>query len=377
MPTAARRSREGSKSGEPPLPRRKAPERIEAPAHSWSQKLAKIWVACTGSVVTAFAGAAVSAVKDTATSFVPSAQTLNSFVRSYPTLTVSVIAIGVLATLAAGLIVWRDPGMARSSRSAITSWLQRPEVGLVSLSVATASSVALVGLLAALMIRPAWCPTQICEPGLAKYPGPQDGYIGADVFAIQSDTILIPGDPAKYSLGHLPIANGPRTVAAVLAQPVTGANPPTHPLYRLVAKVQNLRADQGEMSIESIALIVTSATAPGRVNAWRQGAVAEFEQNPFLASYSGQSPGMEITAIFAGTPQLGHVQLKPGESDVLTIRLWSPVPVDLTYRLQVTYRYLGNGRLRTFQIPKQVEVVYASQLQWLEYELRDGKLHPA
>jgi hypothetical protein len=377
VPTAKRRPREGATARRPAPPRRVAAETIAAPAPLGIGGLAKGWLAfMTGLQALVLAGVG-SAVKDTAKSFVPSAQLVAAFVKSYPVLTVSLIAIGMFATLAAALVVWRQPGVARASGSAIRGWLQLPVVGLSSLSIATASSIALVALLSLLMIRPAWCPAQICQPGLAQYPGPQDGYIGADIFAIQSDTILIPGDPTTYSLGHLPMADGRATVAAVLAQPVTGASPPSNPPYRLVARIQNLRSDQGEMSIESISLIVTRTTAPGHINAWRRGAVADYEQNLFLAGYSGESPGTSISAIFEGTPRFGHVQLKPGESDVLTIRLWSGVPADVSYRLAITYRFLGRGELRSFQVPEQMEVVFASQLQWSEFQLRDGKMQPA
>jgi len=350
---------------------------VALPRSRGLRRLAKIWVGGTGVVVTAVVGAVWSVVKDTATSFVPSALTVDTFVKTYPALTAAVIAIAALATLAAGLIVWRDPGAARASRSAVAAWLQRPLVGLTSLSVATASSLALIGVLALLAIRPAWCPTKICEPGLASYPGPQDGYIGADVFDIQTDTILIPGDPATYSLGHMPVAGGASTVGAVLAQPVTGPNAPSNLPYGVVARVQNLRSDLGELTIESVALVVMRARAPGHVNAWRRGPVVGYDQNPFLANYAGQTAGERIQAIYTGPVPFGHVTLKPGESDVLTVKAWSALPADISFRLQISYRYLGESNTRVFEDPQTIEVVFASQLQWSEFELHNGTLRPS
>jgi len=350
---------------------------VEKPASNLPQKLAKFWVSSIGVLLTGVYGAVYSAVKDTATSFVPSARSVDSFVTTYPAVTYSVLGIAALATIAALVAVWRDPAAARASRSAITSWLERPIVGLTSLSVATASSCALIGVMALLAVRPAWCPSRICEPGLAGYPGPQDGYIGADVFAIQSDTILIPGDPTAYSLGHLPVTAGARTVAAVLVQPVTGPTAPSNQPYRLAARIQNLRSDLGELSIEAVALVVAQASAPGQVNAWRQGAVADYEENPFLAEYAGETASQKIPALYVGPVPFGHVTLKPGESDVLTVKVWSGLPADVTYRLQISYRYLNQANLRTFVDPQTIEVVFASQLQWSEYQMRGGKMQPA
>ena len=361
------------------VPGPEAPTAPQAPAAEAGARrnlipfLSKTTVLSIGAVETLVVGAVLDAVKDTAKSFIPSAQLISNFVKSYPALTIGGIALAITATLAATYLVWRLP---QDRRAAVTSALQRPRVVYSSFSIAVFSSGVLIAVLVCLMVRPAWCPSQICQVGLAAYPGPNDGYIGAEVFAIQSDTILIPGDPSNYSLGHMPDGTGPKAVAADLVQQATGVHAPANPAYRVAFRLQSLRSDMGEMSIEQVALLVTRTAAPGRVNAWYEGNVVDLEQNPHITRYSGQAPGQLLVATWVDPTQFGHVQLSPGESDIITVRLWSDIPIELTYRIQVTYRFLGHSELRTFQVPQNVEVVFASQLQWTEYQLRNGKLQP-
>lgn len=345
--------------------------------------LAKGWVGVLGLVEASVGAGITSAVKDAATSWMPSAHTIADFARSYPAVTALVGAFVVVLTGVAAWIVWHanpDQPEAQSGggqQPALLGWALRPQAAYASLGLATASSLAFGGLVGLLVVRPAWCPQAVCAPTLAAYPGPHDQYLGASVVAVQADTYVIPKDPASYTMANLPATDGPRAVAALLTVPADPTHLPPESSYRVAVKLQNLWPDFGDMSIESIALEVDRAAPVGHVNAWRKGATWKLTNNPFGAQYLGQPAGSRVAAAFEGRPLLGHVQLKPGESDTVTIEISSAASIDLTYRVLVTYRSLEQGDLHTFRVPDPVEVWFAGSVDWYEYVLSGGRFTPA
>ena len=353
-----------------------APGTPRAPGVPGLISIAKHWLWVQLLVEGVILGTVGSALNNAITSHIPSEKLVSDFVHAYPLATLVVIACGIVGTAAVAFIVWRQPAAVRQTQLAAVGLLQKPTVALGSITLASMSTLLLVTLLMLLAIHPSWCPNQVCAAGLAAYPWPTDGYVGVDIFAVQSDTILIQGNPADFSLAHLPDTRGSGVIGAVLVQSPTGSRAPANLPYRIAVHVQNLRSDMGELSIESIALVVTRDASLGHVNAWLQGAAADYQQNPFVARYEGERSGETIPALYAGAVPFSHVRLNPGETDTVTVRVWSGEPADVSYRLQITYRYLNEGNPRTFEDPQTVEVVFASRLQWTEYELKAGKLQP-
>lgn len=352
------------------------PGKSKAPRTPGLLSIAKRWLWAQFLLGTVILGTVGSALNDAITSHIPTEKLVSDFIHAYPLATLVVIACGFAGTAAVALIVWRQPAAVRQTQLAAVGLLEKPTVALGSITLASMSTLLLVFLLTLLAIHPSWCPNQVCAAGLATYPWSTDGYVGADVFAVQSDTILIQGNPADYTLAHLPATHGSGVIGAVKVQPAAGSRAPANLPYRIAVHVQNLRSDMGELSIESIALVVIRDASLGHVNAWLQGAAADYEQNPFVARYEGERAGETIPTLYAGVVPYSHVRLNPGETDTVTVRLWSGEPADVSYRLQITYRYLNQANPRTFEDPQTVEVVFASPLQWTEYELKAGKLQP-
>lgn len=355
-----KRSNEAQARATPPL--------IRA-ARAWMGGLTAVQIMVTASISDAFKSAVASTI--------PPAATLATFSRLHPTATAMALGIGITATLASLLIVWRyDPKKIRDTGGPATlSWINSPRFAYGSMTVATASTLALIALIGVLMVRPTWCPETVCPPTLASVSGPHDSYVAADVIAIESGTWVISADPASYSLAHLPPSGSRAAVVAARIAPNQAA--PADSPYRVVVNVHSLRADHGDISIESVSLVVGKVSRPGRTNVWRKPIPADYTNNPFKAVYAGQTAASFIEARFSGTPAFGHVSLKPGETDVLSITVSSNVSADVTFQVRVEYRYVGESSTHVFVVPYNLEAIFVEPLDWYEYQLRNGKLEPA
>src|SRR5437899_2917011 len=185
MPTAEKRRRRAPARGRAGPPREELAVAVAPQAAHDVGWFAKRWIAGVGGVYAIIVASVAAAVKDTAKALVPSAAAITQFTSAYPTLTWTAVVVVGLVTGIAIVIAWRQPATAAASRSVVTTWLQRPVVSLASIAIATIASLAFVSLFGLLMLRPSWCPAPICQATLAQYPGPQDGYLGAEVFAVQ------------------------------------------------------------------------------------------------------------------------------------------------------------------------------------------------
>jgi hypothetical protein len=238
-------------------------------------------------------------------------------------------------------------------------------------AIATVSTVTVVLLISLVLTRPSWCPNALCP----QPPGPHDQYLETGFTALQSSFVVIPGDPAQYSIGHLPPSSGLETVAAgrTSAPPAPEASP-----YRVVVRIHSLQQGRLGMIIEEVSLLVVGATPPPNpLRIWLKGAPLEYTANPFKAEYTGQQRDGVIVARYAGQVPEGHVQLNPGESDELAIQVRSRSLADLRFKVAITYRIAGDDQLHRFTVPYVFEVVFSDALNWQPYSLQGGRLLPS
>jgi hypothetical protein len=54
----------------------------------------------------------------------------------------------------------------------------------------------------------------------------------------------------------------------------------------------------------------------------------------------------------------------------------SPSPIDLKFKVTITYRFADENWLRRFTMPYVFEVVFSDALNWQPYSLQGGRLLP-
>jgi hypothetical protein len=330
-------------------------------AKRWVQVLSLISTTIFGSTVGVLAGFSPP----------PAAAPAFDLVRAHPVLSIVIGALLLAMTIGSWRLVHTADSAAKDRSGRVDGRGASPLLLIVMTAIATVSTVTVVLLISLVLTRPSWCPNALCP----QPPGPHDQYLETGFTALQSSFVVIPGDPAQYSIGHLPPSSGLEIVAAGrTSAPLTpGASP-----YRVVVRIHSLQTGRFGMIIEEASLLVVGATQPPNpLRVWLKGAPLEYTANPFSAEYTGQQRDGVVAAQYAGPVREGHVQLNPGESDELAIAVRSTSPVDLNFKVMITYRIANEDQLRRFTMPYVFEVVFSDALNWQPYSLQGGRLLPA
>jgi hypothetical protein len=293
------------------------------------------------------------------------------FIRDHPLPTLLLAICGFLVVAgSAGLYRLRHQRVrAASDAERVTSWLKRAFA--LTTTLATFSTSGVVILASMVLIRPSWCPEVLCP----QPPGPHDANLEAGFTALQSSDYVIAGDPAAYSLSHLPASN---SVDAVPAAPVDGAATLDSTPYRLVLRVHSLQRGGVGMVLEAVTIqVLQPQPVPNPLRVWHKGQPLVYQVNPYEAVYTGQASGGQVTAAYSGTVRIGRVQLAPGESDELSIGIHASQPVSLSFQVWLTYRIANEDGLRTLKLPYLLTIAFSDALNWHTYQLRGGRLVPA
>jgi hypothetical protein len=237
-------------------------------------------------------------------------------------------------------------------------------------AVATASALLFVSLLATVVLRPAWCPAQIC-PAVPTYPlGVHDNNLEVFYTATQSAIYVIPGAVRQYSLGQ---HNLPRGTGAIR---IDESAPP----YRVVIGVHSLQRDlHAGLIIEQVTAVIDAVAAPPEpLDVWNAGANNDFSSNPYRATYRGEPVGAQLIAFSLHEPTT-YTDLREGESDAIDVQLTSTVVASIRFHLEVSYAVKGNATLRTLALRAYTfTLVFADAANWHGYQLGpDGHFLPA
>lgn len=298
----------------------------------------------------------------------PGSVPLFDFVRDHALISFCIGLLLFAITIAAFLLIHRKSGSLVTASPSTYGRLHVPLLA-VTTGTSTISTALVVAIIALLVTRPAWCPMVLCP----QPPGPHDQNLEADFTAFQSSTFAITGDPAQYSLSHLPDTGSRSAVAAVRIDRPAAADP-----YRLAIRIHSLQRGRFGMVIEQVGIEVAGiSTPPEPLQVWVKGSSLNYTNNPFKLVYQGQPKGSVIAARYAGQIEEGQVQLAPGEADEITIQLSSGLVADLTYRVQIVYRVMNEDQLRTLTLPYLMEAVFSDGLNWHPYELQGGHFVPA
>jgi hypothetical protein len=242
---------------------------------------------------------------------------------------------------------------------------------LLATAVSTLSALLFISLLVTVVVRPAWCPAEICPaPVLVTNPlGVHDANLELFPTAVQSATFAIPDDPASYSLAQ---NNLPRSIGAQRTDE-------TYPPYRGVVGLHSLqRGAHDSLTIQQVAVVLDTAAAPDQpLDVWNAGSDVEYNSDPYQAIYRGEPAGARLIAFSAHTPPT-HVLLREGESDEVDLQVTSTQVAALTFHVEVTYSLnAGDFALHTLSLPTKYQVVFSDHANWYLYQLQDGHFVPA
>jgi hypothetical protein len=242
---------------------------------------------------------------------------------------------------------------------------------LVSTVVSAASTTLLVAMVALVLVRPSWCPPTLCLV-VVNPTAAYDTNIEAYFTATQSGAFVLTGDPAGYTAGSLPDPTKPETITAVQIGDVQSVP------YRAVVEIHSLQRNTPYgIVIEQVAIVVDKAApVPVPLNVWDRGPDLIYNKELYRVTYAAAPAGARLPAAYQTVPG-EPVQLPPGGGDELDVEVASTYPVDLRFRVQITYRVANESNSHTLTVPHQFEVVFATAAQWNAYQLVDGHLTPA
>ena len=371
-----------SKRGSAHRPKRtdRKPAHARAPAAStrwappaWLGDLSRRWTSLVGTV----AGALLTWIVGTLAGVQPIPGTVPIFnlVHDRPAAVLLVGSVVFFLTVAAWFAAHQPEGS--PPRTTLGSrWYQvrpvHPTLVAGVIAVATLSTSTSVAVVAVVLGRPAWCPSELCP----SVPGPHDQFLAADFNAFESAAYVLTGDLRSYTIANLPDGNRRDAIAAqrVLAG---GDSAEADDGYHLSLKVTSLQRGRLGMVIGGVAVVVESARPPpDQLRVLLAGAPLQYRLNPYRGLYDGQARGDVIVAPYAGQVRLGYVQLRPGESDELSLQIQSSRLVDLRFRVRVLYRPVTEDSYRTLELPYVFEVVFSDQLNWQQFQFSAGRLAP-
>ena len=131
--------------------------------------------------------------------------------------------------------------------------------------------------------------------------------------------------------------------------------------------------------LEQVSLLVRGLTpAPSPANVWIQPVGStDLQVNPFTATYQGQQAGDVVVAAYSGPIREGHVQLRPGEHDDVTITIQSTVVARLSFDVRVVYRLAAEQQLRVLTLGGPFDVAFVDSRGWRPYYLAGSQFLPA
>ncbi len=242
---------------------------------------------------------------------------------------------------------------------------------LAATAISTLTAVLFVSLLATVVLRPSWCPSQICPGPVTNPLGTNDGTLQIVYAATQSTFSVIPGDVSRYSLAQ---NNLPQRVSAVRIDPAGGAAY-TQP-YRAVVGVNSLQMDPAaSLIIEQVIVVIDAVTPlPVPLNVWTAGPPISYVSNPYLAVYRGGPAGEQLIATSQNHPPT-YTELGEGQSDELDIQLTSTQPAELRFHIEVIYNVPGGPPLRMLSLTKhEFEVAFSDASNWHDFTVgADGR----
>lgn len=303
-------------------------------------------------------------------SALPSSIPLLGLLRVHPPVGIGLLVV-LLGLLILAPLFGGDPHGARQFGTGPDSGPGPRQRLLLATAVSTLSALLFVVLLVTVVVRPAWCPTEICPaPVLVTNPlGVHDANLEIFPTAVQSSTFVIPNDPAGYSLAQ---NNLPRGIGALRSDE-------TYPPYRAVIGVHSLqRGANDSLTIQQVAAVIDSVATPDvPLDVWNAGTDVDYNSDPYQAIYRGEPAGASLIAFSTHTPPT-HVLLREGESDEIDLQITAKQPVVLLFHVEVTYSLnSGDFAQHTLSLPTTYQLVFSDQSNWHLYQLQDGHFVPA
>jgi hypothetical protein len=329
------------------------------------------------------ASAAIGAVLGFNT--LPSSLPLLGLIRTHPPLGIGLLLALLALLIGAPLFGWSgggdgdaggDLGGEGSAQYTAPGGGRRQNSGrlVAATAISTVSALLFVALLTVVVIRPAWCPNQICPAPVVvtNQLGDNDGTLEIFYTATESATNLLPGDVSQYSQAQ---RNLPQETGAIRSDVAS------YPPYKAVVGVHSLQRVAGTGVIfQQLQLVLDQVAAPPHpCNSWVAGAGVDYNSNPYLVSYGGQGAGARLTAVSTHQPTL-YTELNEGESDEFDLQVTSAAPVSLRFHVQALYTIKGEATLHTLALTKHEFALVASDAtNWRPYQLDQdsGKLTPA
>lgn len=267
----------------------------------------------------------------------------------------------LVVTVVAVLILWRPADGGGSNPV--------PRV-VFSTALSTLSTGLFIGLLALVLLRPAWCPTVICPPAklvpITQAGGIHDDNLEVYYKAVQTTNYLIPVDPASYTISNLP-----RGVAAVRTDDASALP------YRAIVNIHSLQQGRFGIVIEKVELLVQNVPPLAQpLNVWHAGAPAIYNHELFTVDYHGEPAGTALEATFAEQGG-GFVQLEPGETDTLAIQINPKVTAELQFQVRITYRVTNESATHTLTLDHSFDTVFSNATNWHLYQIQNGHFVPA
>jgi hypothetical protein len=233
---------------------------------------------------------------------------------------------------------------------------------LAATSVSTVTALLFVALLGTVILRPSWCPTQICPGPVTNPNGNSDGTLEITYATTENLFWQIPGEVTQYAYPHLP-----QTVSAVRIDSA-GGDAYSQP-YRAVVGVDSQQSNpSATIVIEQVIVVIDTVTPlPDPLNVWTSGPPRSYTHNPYLAVYRGEQAGGHIIS-YSQTQPPTATYLGEGQADELDIQVTSTLPVELRFHIEVAYNVPGGAPLRMLSLTKhEFQVAFGDASNWHVY----------
>ena len=295
----------------------------------------------------------------------PKSIPLLTIVKQYPVGSPIVGGILLLVALIALFISFgpepKEPKASGNAPKQSNDW--RSWRWIIATAMSTTSFIVSSSLLAVVLIRPSWCPASLC-PQITNPLGVHDANLDMYFLTFQSSAIVIPGDPARASVTDVSNEKSSHTVNAVLLK-----NHAPSSIYRIVLVVRSLYQGQFNILIDKVALIVYDRPITPRLNVWVRNPNEHFDVSRYGIVYHGEGNGAVLLATYQQSPN-GFTQLAANEADQLDVQIKSYIPVDLKFKIQVTYHIATEQKTYSLQLPEIFEVVFSDLSNWHQYQLQ-------
>lgn len=223
-------------------------------------------------------------------------------------------------------------------------------------------------LLGMTLSRPSWCPASLCPaPKVITKPittthGSHDANLDVYFISFQSTAYVIPGNPQKPT--YVPNSGDPRSIGAILLKAGTTPAP-----YTLAIGLHSLYTGRYSLLIDKVTLLVTNVNAvPDTLQVYPDTLLTAYSTtNPARFVYQDQQAHQTIPDTYSPS-LLPRVELASGESDQIDAAVESRVPIDIHFRIQVTY-HIATEEQHSLILPQVFEVVFSNSANWHPYQL--------